>query len=221
MFATAATGSSSSLLPPVPASTAAGTGSTQPGLVGSGIVPYRGSLTATVPVSGPPTLDAHGKPLATLKAGLYEIVVRETSPRGGFFVEKGHTKPLLIAGVGFTGKRTVQVRPDRGPVDVLLERRQGRVVSRHRLKKQRRSHAVTPRVTRQSGPGSLVATETSLRKSAAGPQPLAERAPTERKAIPPPSSARTARVAGREGIARERPASRPPGTAAARRSFRS
>ncbi len=109
VFTTTATGSSSSLLPPVPASTASGSGSTQPGLVGSGIVPYRGSLTATVPRSGPPTLDTHGDPLATLRAGLYDIVVRDASPRGGLFVQKAHKKAVLIAGVSFTGKRTVQV----------------------------------------------------------------------------------------------------------------
>jgi hypothetical protein len=109
VFTTAATGSSSSLLPPVPASTALPTGSTQPALLGSGIVPYRGALTATVPATGSPTLDSHGKPLATLKAGFYEIVVEDTSPHGGLFVQKGRKKPVLIAGVGFTGKRTVRL----------------------------------------------------------------------------------------------------------------
>jgi hypothetical protein len=109
VFTTTATGSSSSLLPPVPASTASGTGSTQPGLIGSGIVPYRGALTATVRASGSPTLDSHGKPLSTLKAGLYDIVVEDASRHGGFFVQKAHRKPVAIAGVSFTGKRTVRV----------------------------------------------------------------------------------------------------------------
>jgi hypothetical protein len=109
VFTTTATGSSSSLLPSTPASTASGTGATQLPLMGSGIVPFRGALKATVPAAGSPTLDSHGKPLATLKAGRYSIVVSDTSPHGGFFVQKAHKKPVTIAGVSFTGKRTVMV----------------------------------------------------------------------------------------------------------------
>jgi hypothetical protein len=109
-FTTAATGSSSSLLPATPAPTGGtGKGSTQPDLMGSAIVPFRGTLTATVPSAGSPTLVAKGKPLATLKAGRYDIVVKDASTRGGFFVEKAHKKPMAIAGVTFTGKRTVHV----------------------------------------------------------------------------------------------------------------
>jgi hypothetical protein len=109
-FSTAATGSSSSLLPAVPASTGGtGKGATQPALMGSAIVPFRGTLTATVPTAGSPTLEAKGKALATLEAGRYDIVVKDASPHGGFFVEKAHKKPMTIAGVAFTGKRTVHV----------------------------------------------------------------------------------------------------------------
>ncbi|HEY4346354.1 MAG TPA: hypothetical protein VGM80_02115 [Gaiellaceae bacterium] len=108
VFQTAASGSSSSLIPAPPASTAKGTG-TQQELMGSGIVPYRGALIATVPTTGQPSLDTHGKPLATVKAGRYDIVVKDASPHGGFFVQKAHKQPVAIAGVAFTGKRTVRV----------------------------------------------------------------------------------------------------------------
>ncbi len=107
-FTTAATGSSSSLLPPVPADTGTGT-STQPDLVGSGVVPMRGSLHASVSPSGAVTLAAAGKKAAKLQAGRYSIVVDDRSAQRGFFVQKRGKSAVAVAGVRFTGKRTVVV----------------------------------------------------------------------------------------------------------------
>ena len=109
VFGTTAAGSSSSLLPPTPPSTATGTGSVGTDLVGSGIVPYRGSLHAAVATSDRATLMSSGKPLLSVKAGRYDIVVTDDSARGGFFVQKLDRKPTPITGVKFTGKRTVRV----------------------------------------------------------------------------------------------------------------
>jgi hypothetical protein len=109
VFSTTATGSSSSLLPPPPASTATGKGTVETGLLGSGIVPYRGSLHAAVATSDKATLMSSGKPLVSLKAGRYDIVVTDDSARGGFFVQKLDRKPRTITGVRFQGKRTVRV----------------------------------------------------------------------------------------------------------------
>ena len=107
-FTTAATGSSGSLLPPVPADTGSGI-STQPDLVGSGIAPMRGSLRASVSPSGAVTLAAGGKKAAKLEAGRYAIVVEDRSTQRGFFVQKRGKSAVAVAGVRFTGKRTVVV----------------------------------------------------------------------------------------------------------------
>ena len=80
--------------------------------------PKPNALAAPAMASSPPVPPATASylaystakdPLATLRAGLYDIVVRDASPRGGLFVQKAHKKAVLIAGVSFTGKRTVQV----------------------------------------------------------------------------------------------------------------
>ena len=84
----------------------------------------RGSLTATVPRSGPPTLDTHGDPLATLRAGLYDIVVRDASPRGGFFVEEGLALSRAEAGSPYalatSGRSNVLQEFDGGPGQIAL-----------------------------------------------------------------------------------------------------
>lgn len=105
---TAATGTSTDLLPPLPPSTAKG-GSTIADYVGSGIVPYRGALSATVGAAGKATLAAHGKPVASLVAGRYDFVVRDGTKAGGFFVEKAGRKPEAITGITFHGERQVRV----------------------------------------------------------------------------------------------------------------
>jgi hypothetical protein len=105
---TAATGTSTDLLPPPPPSTAKG-GSRIADYVGSGIVPYRGALSAGVGAAGKATLAAHGKRVASLVAGRYDIVVRDGTTAGGFFVEKAGRKPQTIAGVRFHGERKVRV----------------------------------------------------------------------------------------------------------------
>jgi hypothetical protein len=106
LVTTAATGSSSALLPPVPADTASGS-STQPDVVGSGLAPLRGSLRASVTPAGTATLDAGTRPATRLKAGRYSVLVVDRSPKRGFFVQKRDRKALPIAGVRFTGKKTV------------------------------------------------------------------------------------------------------------------
>jgi len=107
-FTTTATGSSSSLLPPPPPSTASGS-SVQAPLVGSEIVPFRGSLDATVAPSDKVTVMSGKKPLASVKPGRYDIVVDDESTSGGFFVQKLDKKARSITGVRFKGRHTVQV----------------------------------------------------------------------------------------------------------------
>jgi hypothetical protein len=109
VFATTATGSSSSLLPPNPPPPAVVGSSEQPDFVGSGIVPYRGTLQASVARSGTVTLSSGGKPLVSVEAGRYEIVIKDASRRGGFFVQRPGGKPESLSGVAFTGTRVAHL----------------------------------------------------------------------------------------------------------------
>jgi hypothetical protein len=105
---TAATGTSTDLLPPLPPSTVKG-GSTIGDYVGSGIVPYRGALAATLGKAAKPTLAWHGRPVARIEAGRYDIVVHDSTAAGGFYVEKAGRKPQVVTGVKFRGERKVRV----------------------------------------------------------------------------------------------------------------
>ncbi len=109
VFTTTATGTSTSLLPAPPASTATGVGSVQAPLMGSGIVPYRGALSATVASSSTATVTAGGKPLASLEAGRYDFVVKDDSARAGLFLQKESKKPTVLSGVAFEGRRTIRL----------------------------------------------------------------------------------------------------------------
>ncbi len=109
VFSTAATGSSSSLLV-APTSTLPSVGQTQQSLIGSGVAPYRGALHATVAPSGKAVLESSGKNVAVVEAGRYDIVARDDSKHGGFFVQKASSsKPETITTVAFTGSKTVRV----------------------------------------------------------------------------------------------------------------
>ena len=108
VFTTTATGSSSSLLPPPPPPVAAA-GSEQPDLVGSGIVPYRGALQATVTSSDTALLSSGGKPLVSVEAGRYEIVIKDASSGGGFYLKRAGARPVALSGVSFTGTRVAHL----------------------------------------------------------------------------------------------------------------
>lgn len=107
VFTTTATGSSSSLLPPPPPVVAAS--SEQPDLVGSGIVPYRGALRATVASSDTASLSSGRKPLVSVEAGRYEIVIRDASRRGGFYLKRPGGRAVALSGVSFTGTRVAHL----------------------------------------------------------------------------------------------------------------
>ena len=108
VFTTAANGSSTSLLSPTQGP-AAGEGQVQPGLVGSDVVPDRGTLRATVGTAGKAMLTAHGKSVVSLEAGEYVIVVDDETARAGFTVRKLDQHPVTISGALFVGRRTTKV----------------------------------------------------------------------------------------------------------------
>jgi hypothetical protein len=72
-------------------------------IVGSGVVSFRGTLAATVSAAGKLTLTTKGKPVSTLKAGLYTFTVHDNSPRRGFSIQKVKTGAIDLTGVGYKG----------------------------------------------------------------------------------------------------------------------
>jgi hypothetical protein len=72
-------------------------------IVGSGIVPFRGKLAATVSVAGKLALTTKGKPVNTLKAGLYTFTVLDQSAKRGFSIEKVKSNAIALTGVGYKG----------------------------------------------------------------------------------------------------------------------
>ena len=52
---------------------------------------------------------AAGKPVSSLKAGTYDVVVQDDSASGGLFVRKAHHSVRTLTGIAFRGKRTVRV----------------------------------------------------------------------------------------------------------------
>ena len=105
----ATSGSSSALIGSGATTTTTSKGSSQCDLIGCDIAPYRGSLLATVSADGRATLTSGGKPVASLKAGRYDIKVTDGDRQAGFFVQRPSRKAVIVAGVRFTGKRTKRV----------------------------------------------------------------------------------------------------------------
>ena len=96
--ATAVTGSSSSS-----SSSSGGKGTVQKQIVGSSVVPFRGTLAATVDAMGKLALTTKGKSVGTLKAGLYTFTVRDGSAKSGFTIQKVKASAITLTGIGYKG----------------------------------------------------------------------------------------------------------------------
>ena len=72
-------------------------------IVGSGVVSFRGTLAATVSAAGKLMLTTKGKPVSTLKAGLYTFTVHDNSARSGFSIQKVKSGAIDLTGVGYKG----------------------------------------------------------------------------------------------------------------------
>jgi hypothetical protein len=108
-FSTAATGSSTALLAPAPSTTTTSKGMTEPDIVGSAVVPYRGRLSAAVSAAGRATLTLRTRSVRSLNAGRYDITVADRSPVAGFFVARAGGKPVALTSDAFVGKKTRRV----------------------------------------------------------------------------------------------------------------
>jgi hypothetical protein len=96
--------------------TSPGTGSTKgtpaKSIVGSAVVPFRGTLAATVDTAGKLALGSKGKPVTTLQAGLYTFNVHDNSASSGFSIQKLKASAILLTGVAYKGThvKTINLR---------------------------------------------------------------------------------------------------------------
>jgi hypothetical protein len=110
VFRTSATGSSTSGQIGVTSPVGPNVKNSDP--VGSGLLPYRGSLAAAVSAAGKPSLTRKGRAVSSLKAGRYTIAVIDGSAKAGFTLKKVEpsTWTAALTGKAFVGKRSVKVQ---------------------------------------------------------------------------------------------------------------
>jgi hypothetical protein len=94
--------------PPAPARSPGTFTSTD--IVGSGLHPFVGSLSATIAANGKVTLLQAGKPPRKLKPGRYSVTVVSRDPHSGFAIERPASHTVAVARGAFSGKRLVSVR---------------------------------------------------------------------------------------------------------------
>jgi hypothetical protein len=102
--------------PPPKATSGGGTSSTRPtsgDIVGSLVLPFRGTVAATVSPAGKVTLELKGKPVTRLAAGRYTVVVSDRSRSAGLTLVAGKRRVGLTSRA-FTGTRTASVQLDGG-----------------------------------------------------------------------------------------------------------
>ncbi len=78
-------------------------------IVGSGVVAFRGKLAATVDAAGKLGLTTKGKPVNTLKAGLYTFTVVDKSAKSGFAIQKLKGSVLTLTGVAYKGTHVATI----------------------------------------------------------------------------------------------------------------
>jgi hypothetical protein len=79
-------------------------------IVGSDVLPFRGTLTAVLSRAGKLTVSFHGRSVASLKAGQYHVAVTDESARSGLTLEKGSATPLKLTAPAFVGKHTATLQ---------------------------------------------------------------------------------------------------------------
>jgi hypothetical protein len=107
VFRTTATGtessSSASVSTPSSSNTKSSKVTTNSDLAGSAVVPFRGTLAATIDAAGRLRLTKKGKPVGTLKAGLYTFTVLDNSAKRGFVIQKLKSGAIDLTSVGYKG----------------------------------------------------------------------------------------------------------------------
>ncbi len=75
-------------------------------IVGTDVVPFRGTLAGTVTAAGKLTLTFQGNRVATLSAGRYQIAITDRNTANRFMLETPGHKTLNVSGTTVAGKRT-------------------------------------------------------------------------------------------------------------------
>jgi hypothetical protein len=88
-------------------------------LVGSAIVPFRGTITGAVSAAGKLTFSFGGKSVKTLKAGRYKFSVTDKSKASGFLLQKKAPGMVTVTGLSFVGKHADTVRLTKGSWSIL------------------------------------------------------------------------------------------------------
>jgi hypothetical protein len=114
VFRTSATGSSTSGQVGGPSPTGkSGSNVTNSDIVGSEVLPYRGSLAAAVSAAGKLSLTRAGRPVLSnsLKAGRYTITVVDGSAKAGFTLKKVEPSKVTLGltSAAFVGRRSIRV----------------------------------------------------------------------------------------------------------------
>jgi hypothetical protein len=87
-------------------------------VVGSGIVPFRGTLRATLTSAGRLSLSLNGASISSLRHGRYRVVVVDRSGTRGLELQGPH-HALTVTTVGFTGRRSASVNLTAGAWAVI------------------------------------------------------------------------------------------------------
>jgi hypothetical protein len=105
---------SAAVLPSSPTTTTTCSTCSKPGsstgqtdVVGSQVVPHRGSLSGSVTAAGRLALEFKGQPVATLRSGGYAVTVVDRSAHRGFTLQGLKRPPVTLTRRAFVGTRTV------------------------------------------------------------------------------------------------------------------
>jgi hypothetical protein len=78
-------------------------------IVGSAILPFRGTLTGAVSAGGRLTVAFRGKSVSSLKAGRYKVAVSDKSSTNGFVLQKLAHRAVSVTAPTFVGTHSVSV----------------------------------------------------------------------------------------------------------------
>jgi hypothetical protein len=78
-------------------------------IVGSAVLPFRGTLAGAVTAAGRLTLAYKGKSVSNLQAGRYKVAVDDRSSTNGFLLQKQKHAPVSVTGGMFLGRRSIAV----------------------------------------------------------------------------------------------------------------
>jgi len=94
--------------PPTPPSSSSAKPASQD-IVGSAILPFRGTLSGAVTAAGRITLAYRGRSVTHLAPGRYRVAVVDRSSTDGFLLGKPKRKPVGVTAPAFVGRRSASV----------------------------------------------------------------------------------------------------------------